>query len=100
MSFFLCFFIYSYMSLMSEIEKLMGDVGTSANFRVINLGGTSVYIEGIKSVVSFGETEMQFQLKKCLLVVLGENLKVKYLDKTTCVIVGEIKVVETRWKLI
>ena len=83
------------MSLMSEIEKLMGDVGTSANFRVINLGGTSVYIEGIKSVVSFGENEMQFQLKKCLLKVVGEGLKVKYLDKTTCVIVGIIMAVET-----
>ncbi len=83
------------MSLMSEIEKLMGDVGTSANFRVINLGGNSLYIEGIKSVVSFGENEMQFQLKKCLLKVVGESLKVKYLDKTTCVLEGLIRVVET-----
>lgn len=83
------------MSMMGEIEKLMGDVGTSANFRVINLGGNSLYVEGIKSVVSFGETEMRFQLKKSLLVVTGENLKVKYLDKTTCVLTGVIKVVET-----
>ena len=85
------------MSMMGEIEKLMGDVGTSANFRVINLGGNSLYVEGIKSVVSFGETEMRFQLKKSLLVVTGENLKVKYLDKTTCVLTGVIKVVETLW---
>ena len=84
------------MSLMSEIEKLMGEVGTSANYRIINLGGNSVYVEGIKSVISFGENEMQFQLKKCLLVVIGENLKVKYLDKSTCVIIGQIKAVETR----
>ena len=83
------------MSLMSEIEKLMGDVGTSANFRVINLGGNSLYIEGIKSVVSFGETEMKFQLKKKLLVVCGNGLKVKYLDTSTCVITGEIVKVET-----
>ena len=84
------------MSLMSEIEKLMGEVGTSANFRIINLSGNSLYIEGIKSVVSFGENEMQFQLKKCLLIVSGENLKVKYLDKSTCVLTGTIKVVETK----
>ncbi|MBQ9795651.1 MAG: YabP/YqfC family sporulation protein [Clostridia bacterium] len=83
------------MSMMDEIEKLMGDVGTSANFRIINLGGNSLYVEGIKSVVSFGETEMRFQLKKCLLIVAGENLKVKYLDKTTCVLSGIIRVVET-----
>ena len=81
---------------MSEIEKLMGEVGTSANFRVINLGGQTVYAEGIKSVVSFGENEMQFQLKKCLLVISGNALKVKYLDSSTCVITGEIRGVETR----
>ena len=84
------------MSLMSEIEKLMWDVGTSANYRIINLGGNSLYVEGIKSVISFGENEMQFQLKKCLLKVFGEGLKVKYLDKSTCVIIGQIKAVETR----
>lgn len=88
------------MSMMDEIEKLMGDVGTSSNFRIINLGGNSLYVEGIKSIVSFGETEMRFQLKKSLLVVTGENLKVKYLDKTTCVLIGQIKVVETLWNLI
>ena len=78
------------MSLMQEIEKLMQSVGTSNNYRIINLGGNSLYIEGIKSVVSFGENEMQFQLKKSLLVVAGTELKVKYLDKTTCVIIGKI----------
>ena len=83
------------MSLMSEIEKLMGEVGTSANFRVINLGGNSVYAEGIKAVVSLSENEMQFQLKKCLLVISGNALKVKYLDSSTCVITGEITKVET-----
>lgn len=83
------------MSMMDEIEKLMGSVGTSANFRIINLGGDSLYVEGIKAVVSFGESEMRFQLKKCLLIVSGEDLKVKYLDKSSCVLNGHIKVVET-----
>ena len=78
------------MSLMQEIEKLMQSVGTSNNYRIINLGGNSLYVEGLKSVVSFGESEMQFQLKKNLLVVAGNELKVKYLDKTTCVIIGNI----------
>lgn len=100
MSFFCFDFIYSYMSMMSEIEKLMGEVGASSNFRIINLGGTSLYVEGIKSVVFFGEQEMRFQLKKYLLIVGGSNLKVKYLDTSTCVLSGEIKVVETKWKLI
>ena len=84
------------MSMMQEIEKLMGSAGASANYRLVNLGGTSLYVEGLKNVVSFGETEMQFQLKNKLLVVAGDNLKVKYLDKTTCVLLGLIEKVEVK----
>ena len=78
------------MNMLQDIEKFMQSVGSSNNYRIINLGGTSLYIEGVKSVVSFGESEMQFQLKKQLLVVAGRELKVKYLDKSTCVIIGNI----------
>lgn len=87
------------MSMLEEIEKMMNSVDTSFDYRIVNLGGNSLYIEGIKSVVSFSEIDMRFQLKKCLLVVTGDNLKIKYLDKTTCIICGKIKVVETLWNL-
>ncbi len=76
--------------LMKEIEKLMNSVGSSSDYRVVNLGGKKLYIEGIKSVVSFGETEMSFNLKKKYLKVQGTNLQTNYLDKTTCVITGDI----------
>ena len=78
------------MSMIQEIERLMGSVGASANYRIVNLGGTSLYVEGIKTVVSFGTQEMQFQLKKQLLLVGGEELKVQYLDKSTCLLNGKI----------
>ena len=78
------------MSLMEEVEKFMCSADVSVNYRVINLGGKSVYIEGIKSVVNLGSNEMQFQLKKNLIVVAGVNLKLKYLDKSTCVVDGDI----------
>ena len=84
------------MSLMSEVEKMMGDIGSSLGYRVVNLGGKKVYLEGIKSVVALTENEMQFQLKNGLIIVYGESLKIKYLDASTCVITGEIRVVETR----
>ena len=80
---------------MCEIEKLMNSVDLSANYRIVNLGGKSVYIEGIKSVISFGENEMKFQLKNAVLVVNGQNIKVKYLDKSTCVLEGVITAVES-----
>lgn len=78
------------MSMMNEIEKYMQGAGASANYRLVNLGGDCLYIEGIKSVLSFAEDEMQFQLKKKVLSVTGVNLKVKYLDKSTCVLTGAI----------
>ena len=78
------------MSFMAEIEKLMNGAQCSLNYRVVNLGGKSVYIEGFKSVVSLTDTEMIFQLKNNSVVVAGKNLKIKYLDKFTCVIEGAI----------
>lgn len=75
---------------MSEIEKLMNSADSSFNYRVINLGGKTVYIEGIKSVVSLGESEIIFQIKRQILSISGVDLKVKYLDKSSCVINGEI----------
>lgn len=84
------------MSMLDEIDKLMVKTDTSINFRTINLGGKYLYLEGIKSVISFGTEEMDFQMKKCVLIVTGENLKIKYLDKNTCVIEGEIKSVGER----
>ena len=78
------------MSLLDEIEKLMNVTNTSFNYRIINLGGKSLYIEGIKYVVSLSETEILLQLKSGILTICGTNMKVKYLDKSTCVVNGEI----------
>ncbi len=85
------FYIYFIMNMLNDIEKLMNKVGSSINYRTINLGGKFLYIEGLKSVVSFGEEEMQFQLNKALLIVSGNALKVNYLDKSICVLEGNIK---------
>ena len=87
------------MSLFGEIEKLMNSADASFNYRIVNLGGKTLYVEGIKQVVSLGETEILLQLKKQLLTIVGSNLKVKYLDKTTCVIEGEICSVVAKWNM-
>ncbi len=84
------------MSMLDEIEKFMLSTGTSINYRIVNLGGKSVYIEGIKSVLNFGVDEMTFQLKNKVLEISGANLVIKYLDKSSCVINGEINSVVTK----
>jgi len=88
------------MSLFGEIEKLMNSADASFNYRIINLGGKTLYVEGIRQVVSLGENEILLQLKKQLLTIAGINLKVKYLDKTTCVIDGDISSVVAKWNTI
>ena len=84
------------MSMMTEIEKFMNASDVSINYRVINIGGNFLYIEGIKSVVNFSTDNMAFQLKKKTLYVNGVDLKVKYLDKTTCIIEGQITGTEAK----
>lgn len=84
---------------MGEIEKLMESTGASSIYRIVNLGGNSLYIEGIKAVLGFAENEMQFQLKKQILTVGGVELKVKYLDKSTCIITGQIQSVVAKWNM-
>ena len=88
------------MSLMCEIEKFMNNADASINFRIINIGGNVLYVEGVKNVVEFGSETIKIQLKKALLEITGENLKTSYLDKTTCVIKGKIISVVTKWNLI
>ena len=78
------------MSMLEEIEKLMQSADTSFNYRIINLGGKSLYIEGIKSIVDLNENEMIFQIKKNIISVSGLDLHIKYLDKSTCVVKGDI----------
>ena len=78
------------MNMMQEIERLMNSVGGSFNYRVVNLGGKKLYLEGIKTIVFLSEQEMQFQLKSELLIISGKELKIAYLDKSTSIIAGEI----------
>ncbi len=73
----------------------MLSAGVSLNYRIINLSGNYLYVEGIKSVISLSTSEMFFGLKSATLKVYGNNLKIKYLDKTSCTIFGTINRVET-----
>ena len=75
---------------MEEIEKLMQSVQSSANYRVLNLGGKSLYVDGIRSIISLSPEEVKFQLKKQSLTIVGKEMMIKYLDTSSCVLNGEI----------
>lgn len=84
------------MSLMQEIEKLMNSENASIDYRIINLGGNNLHIEGVKSIINLSNSEMFFQLKKTAILVSGRDLKIKYLDENSCVIAGKILKVECK----
>ncbi len=88
------------MSLIEEIEKFMNSSNSSINYRYLNIGGNFLYVEGVKSVVNFSGEKMQFQLKKSMLEVCGDELLIKYLDKSTIVLQGKIVSVVVKWNSI
>ncbi len=90
MSKFSSLFIYLSMSMMDEIDKFMNSADISLSYRTINLGGKRVYIEGIRDVINILNDEVSFSIRGGILVVGGKGLKLSYLDKTSCVIEGEI----------
>ena len=85
--------------MLAEIEKFMNDANSSISFRIVNIGGKNLYVEGIKNVVDLSENQVQLQLKKHLLTIQGQGIKVKYLDKSTCVLQGDIFSVVTKWNM-
>ena len=84
------------MSLIAEIEKLINAEMSTIDYRILNIGGKNIYIEGIKNVVNLTNKCMEFQLKKSTIIIKGNNLKIKYLDGSTAHVLGEIYEVLTK----
>ena len=59
-------------------------------FRVVNLSNRTVFIEGFVNIVSFESTEIIIKLKRGIVKVQGENLKIKNMNLETILIVGSI----------
>lgn len=87
------------MSLIGEIEKLINEELSTIEYRIINIGGKNLYIEGIKNIINLSKNSMEFQLKKRTILIKGSNLIIKYLDNSTVHIFGEINEVATLWNM-
>lgn len=84
------------MNLMNEIDNvLLKEYGITFNeYRFVNVGGKALYIEGHTGINLLGEKEMSFKIKKKMLTIKGDDLVVKYFDKSTAIILGQIVQVE------
>lgn len=61
------------------------------NFQVVLIGQQFLYIEGHKGIFKMSHDNMTFKVKNGLLVVMGENLVLKELTKSTVAVSGTIK---------
>ncbi len=84
------------MNLLDEIDSMLAkEYGITFNdYRLVNISGKVLYIEGHTGINILGQNEMSFKLKKKVLTIKGDNLTVKYFDKSTAIVLGRIVQVE------
>lgn len=80
------------MNFLEDITKLIckDDALVTTDYRCVNIDGKFLYIEGIVGIKNLTEKEIEFNLKKKSIRVLGEDLFIKYFDNSTVVLQGRI----------
>jgi len=80
------------MNFLEDITKLIGedDLLLTFDYRVVNINGKYLYLEGIVGILNLSEKEIEFKLKKKSIKVIGEDMQIKYFDNSTAVIYGRI----------
>ena len=83
-------------SLFDEITNAFSikDLKNSATYKIINLGGNSLYIQGYKAIEKFSDISIILKLKNASIFIKGEKLKIKEFYSDCVFIVGKIKSVE------
>lgn len=80
------------MSFFNEIANAIGDsVKSAGNYNIINYNGDSVYIEGIRRIVSIADDKIVLSVKSGRLTVEGESLYVFDVEKECLIIKGRIR---------
>lgn len=80
------------MNFLEEIDKLITkEFGmTFWEYRYINLAGKFFYIEGHNGISNLSKKEISFKIHKKTLTVYGDDMIIKYYDKSTVIIEGKI----------
>ena len=83
-------------SLINEITSAFSikDMKNSAQYKIINLGGKAMYVQGYKSIDKFSDTSIILKIKNASIFIKGERLGIKELDTSCLYITGKIKSTE------
>ena len=74
--------------------KLKLNLEDVVHFSVTILGRNAVVIEGVKNVVFSNENQLKVRVKKCVVSVSGERLKIKEIGDGNILISGVINGVQ------
>lgn len=83
-------------SLINEVTSAFSikELKNSAQYKIINLGGKALYVQGYKSIEKFSNTSINLKIKNAVIYVKGENFSIKEMDNGTLYIIGSVKSVE------
>jgi len=68
-------------------------------FRVINFNNRAIYTEGYVSIIEFELTQISIKLKKGILKIFGQDLKIREVNLNSILVVGEISNMEISWNV-
>ncbi len=81
-------------------SELVADYGLEVeqlnSFNIVNMSNKLVYIEGQKGVVKIGSDSISIRVKGGVIVVFGQNLKLKKITATTVCVLGNIHQIESK----
>ena len=83
-----------YYSMFFDELKLKLNLEDVVHFSVTILGRNAVVIEGVKNVVFSNENQLKARVKKCVVSVSGEGLKIKEIGDGNILISGVINGVQ------
>lgn len=81
------------MSFLDNICQNLDLKGMPYSFRLVMLGEVGVYLEGVKSIISFSATQILVRVGCGSVLVQGEKLKIKKYCIGDLVILGKITTV-------
>jgi len=80
-------------------DGLMQEFNLSfSDFRYIVISNRLFYIEGHTGLVTLSDFEIIFSIRKKKCTITGADLKIKQMDKSTAMIVGDVVGVTVVWK--
>ncbi len=81
--------------IISEVlNKFNVKESTNLSYKIINLAGKQVFVEGYKAIQKFSESSIILTIKNGTITIHGEKLSITELQENTVYVAGKIEQVE------